>query len=213
MVGDHRQLGAVGPGGALQALLERHRPAVHILKENIRQEDPNERRALAHLRARAGSSPPRPATRASTPWSTPGPATSPPAGRPPRTPGAEPTSRNSTAGLEPAWPPKGGCRDPNSQLPAGGATPPGTASSPSLPAPTASWSRANEAGSSPSTPASAPSRPAWTTAASSPSPQRKQPPTGWPSGMPSPSTDHRPPPWTPPTATKTAADGSSPTWP
>jgi len=51
MVGDHRQLGAVGPGGALQALLERHRPAVHILKENIRQEDPNERRALAHLRA------------------------------------------------------------------------------------------------------------------------------------------------------------------
>ncbi|MGH9003003.1 MAG: AAA family ATPase, partial [Acidimicrobiia bacterium] len=51
MVGDDRQLGAVGPGGALRALLERHRPAVHILKDNIRQEDPNERRALAHLRA------------------------------------------------------------------------------------------------------------------------------------------------------------------
>ncbi|MGH9008391.1 MAG: ATP-dependent DNA helicase [Acidimicrobiia bacterium] len=51
LVGDHRQLGAVGPGGALRALLERHRPAVHILKDNIRQEDPNERRALAHLRA------------------------------------------------------------------------------------------------------------------------------------------------------------------
>jgi hypothetical protein len=51
MVGDDRQLGAVGPGGALRALLERHRPAVHILKDNVRQEDPNERRALAHLRA------------------------------------------------------------------------------------------------------------------------------------------------------------------
>jgi conjugative relaxase-like TrwC/TraI family protein len=51
MVGDDRQLGAVGPGGALRALIERHRPAVHILKDNVRQEDPNERRALAHLRA------------------------------------------------------------------------------------------------------------------------------------------------------------------
>jgi conjugative relaxase-like TrwC/TraI family protein len=51
MVGDDRQLGAVGPGGALRALLERHRPAVHILRENVRQEDPAERRALAHLRA------------------------------------------------------------------------------------------------------------------------------------------------------------------
>lgn len=51
MVGDDRQLGAVGPGGALRALLERHRPAVHILKDNIRQDDPNERRALADLRA------------------------------------------------------------------------------------------------------------------------------------------------------------------
>lgn len=51
MVGDDRQLGAVGPGGALRALLERHRPAAHVLKDNIRQDDPNERRALAHLRA------------------------------------------------------------------------------------------------------------------------------------------------------------------
>ncbi|MGH9281477.1 MAG: AAA family ATPase, partial [Acidimicrobiales bacterium] len=51
MVGDDRQLGAVGPGGALRALLERHRPAVHILRENVRQEDRAERRALAHLRA------------------------------------------------------------------------------------------------------------------------------------------------------------------
>jgi ATP-dependent exoDNAse (exonuclease V) alpha subunit len=51
MVGDHRQLGSVGPGGSLQALFARHRPAVHILKENVRQEDPGERAALAHLRA------------------------------------------------------------------------------------------------------------------------------------------------------------------
>jgi conjugative relaxase-like TrwC/TraI family protein len=51
MVGDHRQLGSVGPGGSLRALLERHRPAVHVLRENVRQRDPGERTALAHLRA------------------------------------------------------------------------------------------------------------------------------------------------------------------
>jgi conjugative relaxase-like TrwC/TraI family protein len=51
MVGDHRQLGSVGPGGSLQALLDRHRPAVHVLRENVRQRDPAERKALAHLRA------------------------------------------------------------------------------------------------------------------------------------------------------------------
>ena len=50
LVGDHRQLGAVGPGGALQALLRRHRDAVHTLIENRRQRDPEERRALAELR-------------------------------------------------------------------------------------------------------------------------------------------------------------------
>jgi conjugative relaxase-like TrwC/TraI family protein len=50
-VGDHRQLGAVGPGGGLEALVARHHPAVHILRQNIRQRDPSERAALEHLRA------------------------------------------------------------------------------------------------------------------------------------------------------------------
>ena len=124
MVGDDRQLGAVGPGGALRALLERHRPAAHILKDNIRQDDPNERRALAHTSepatcsglspgtpTKAGSSPFPPARRPSTPSSTPGPPTSALARRPPCTPGGVATSRNSTAGPGPVWPLTGACRD------------------------------------------------------------------------------------------------------
>jgi conjugative relaxase-like TrwC/TraI family protein len=51
LVGDHRQLGPVGPGGALRALLNRHHGAVHVLAENVRQNDPNEREALRQLRA------------------------------------------------------------------------------------------------------------------------------------------------------------------
>jgi conjugative relaxase-like TrwC/TraI family protein len=50
-VGDHRQLGAVGPGGGLEALITRHPTAVHTLDQNIRQRDPAERAALGHLRA------------------------------------------------------------------------------------------------------------------------------------------------------------------
>ncbi len=51
MVGDDRQLGSVGPGGALGALLQRHRHAVHVLDENVRQTDPGERAALGELRS------------------------------------------------------------------------------------------------------------------------------------------------------------------
>jgi conjugative relaxase-like TrwC/TraI family protein len=51
IVGDHRQLGAVGPGGSLQALVDRHTGSVHALRENVRQADPEERTMLAHLRA------------------------------------------------------------------------------------------------------------------------------------------------------------------
>jgi ATP-dependent exoDNAse (exonuclease V) alpha subunit len=51
MVGDDRQLGAVGPGGGLRALAARHRPGVWVLDENVRQTDPNERAALEQLRA------------------------------------------------------------------------------------------------------------------------------------------------------------------
>ncbi len=51
IVGDHRQLGAVGPGGSLEALVDRHTGSVHALRENVRQADPEERTMLAHLRA------------------------------------------------------------------------------------------------------------------------------------------------------------------
>jgi conjugative relaxase-like TrwC/TraI family protein len=50
LVGDHRQLAAVGPGGALQALVNRHPAAVHRLVENRRQHHPHERQVLAQLR-------------------------------------------------------------------------------------------------------------------------------------------------------------------
>jgi conjugative relaxase-like TrwC/TraI family protein len=50
VVGDHRQLGAVGPGGSLTALVARHPDAVHHLVENRRQTDRGERDALEHLR-------------------------------------------------------------------------------------------------------------------------------------------------------------------
>jgi conjugative relaxase-like TrwC/TraI family protein len=51
ILGDDRQLGAVGPGGGLGALLARHPEAVWRLEENVRQRDPAEQVALAHLRA------------------------------------------------------------------------------------------------------------------------------------------------------------------
>jgi hypothetical protein len=50
VVGDHRQLGAVGSGGALAALVARHPDAVYHLSENRRQTDPEEREALEALR-------------------------------------------------------------------------------------------------------------------------------------------------------------------
>jgi hypothetical protein len=50
LVGDDRQLGPVGPGGALGALVGRHPGAVRYLSENRRQTDPGERQALQHLR-------------------------------------------------------------------------------------------------------------------------------------------------------------------
>jgi conjugative relaxase-like TrwC/TraI family protein len=51
LVGDHRQLAAVGPGGALAALLQRRPDLVVELRTNVRQRDPAERKALAELRA------------------------------------------------------------------------------------------------------------------------------------------------------------------
>jgi len=51
MVGDHRQLGAVGPGGGFEALVGRYGAAVHILEENVRQRYVATRAALEQLRA------------------------------------------------------------------------------------------------------------------------------------------------------------------
>ena len=48
LVGDHRQLGAVGPGGGLEGIADRH--VVHVLDENVRQRNLAEICALAHLR-------------------------------------------------------------------------------------------------------------------------------------------------------------------
>ena len=50
LTGDHLQLPAVGPGGALAALVKRHPDAVHYLCQNRRQHDPGEREALELLR-------------------------------------------------------------------------------------------------------------------------------------------------------------------
>jgi len=51
LVGDPVQLGAVGPGGAMAALIDRHPEIVTTLGDNIRQHDPAERAAVADLRA------------------------------------------------------------------------------------------------------------------------------------------------------------------
>ena len=50
-VGDYRQLGSVGPGGALEALVSRYPNHLWTLTDNLRQHDPAERHTLDHLRA------------------------------------------------------------------------------------------------------------------------------------------------------------------
>ncbi len=52
-VGDYRQLGSVGPGGALEALVARHPEHLWTLSDNLRQRDPAERHALDHLPRRS----------------------------------------------------------------------------------------------------------------------------------------------------------------
>lgn len=51
LVGDQRQLSAIGPGGTIDAVLERHPEIVTVLDDNVRQRDPAERAALAELRS------------------------------------------------------------------------------------------------------------------------------------------------------------------
>ncbi len=48
-VGDYRQLGSVGPGGALEALVARHPGHLWTLTDNLRQQDRAERHTLDHL--------------------------------------------------------------------------------------------------------------------------------------------------------------------
>jgi conjugative relaxase-like TrwC/TraI family protein len=50
LIGDPRQLSSVGPGGALDAVLDRHPNIVTTLADNVRQLDPDERMALEQLR-------------------------------------------------------------------------------------------------------------------------------------------------------------------
>src|SRR5947209_2202103 len=50
LVGDDHQLGPVGPGGSLGALIARHGGQVYVLGENVRQADEGERWALSELR-------------------------------------------------------------------------------------------------------------------------------------------------------------------
>ena len=50
LVGDHRQLGAVGPGGGFESLVAPYGAAVHVLNDNVRQRDVADHAALAELR-------------------------------------------------------------------------------------------------------------------------------------------------------------------
>ena len=116
LVGDHRQLSAVGPGGALAALLDRHPEIVTILDHNVRQHDPAERAPspssatgrrpgavdwyLANGPIRIAADPHRdPRWR----WSTPGPPTSPPATTPPAGLAAGRRRGTSTASPDVRW--------------------------------------------------------------------------------------------------------------
>ena len=134
LVGDHRQLGPVGPGGALRALLNRHHGIVHVLAENVRQDDPTSGKHCASSGAgrsptpsrgtpkTTGSGSPRTPTKpCKQPW-TPGMPTTAPAGTPPCTPGGERTWTPSTASPGTASPSTAASLAPNSSLPAAATT-------------------------------------------------------------------------------------------
>jgi conjugative relaxase-like TrwC/TraI family protein len=163
IVGDPRQLAPVGPGGALQALVDRHPDIVTVLNQNLRQPDPAERAALHHLRAGnvqaavgfyapmdASASPP-PAPAPWRRWSTPGPPTPLPVTTRSCSPGGAAVSPTSTASPASAPNNAAGSGAPTLISPTAAATPSATPSSPSPPTATANWSPANAAASSPST--------------------------------------------------------------
>jgi ATP-dependent exoDNAse (exonuclease V) alpha subunit len=55
IVGDDRQLGAIGPGGALTALAERHPEQLWALTDNLRQNDPAEAGSSVQFTRRVGT--------------------------------------------------------------------------------------------------------------------------------------------------------------
>jgi conjugative relaxase-like TrwC/TraI family protein len=141
LVGDHHQLGSVGPGGALAALAGRHPDVVHRLTENRRQHDPAERDTLAQLRdgsvaksvawyaARAACIAPPTGTSPSNRRSTPGRSTWKPAITLACTPGGGPTWPPSTSGPASGWQLPAGCADRSWYARAATPTGPATASS------------------------------------------------------------------------------------
>ena len=224
VVGDHRQLGAVGPGGALAALAARHPDAVHHLTENRRQVDPEEREALEQLRdgdidravdcTRSGAGSVRLSTvtgRWRRRWRG-GRPTPPLAPTSPCSPGGGPTSPSSTAGPGRGWPPPGG--SPARKWPLTvSVTGPATGSSRSPRTVTPGWSPPNGRSSPQSTSTPPPSWYAPTTAGRSPSPPASSAPTASATPTPPPSTDSRAQPSNGPTSTRMAEGGNAPTWP
>ena len=55
VVGDDRQLGSIGPGGALTALAERHPEHLWALTDNLRQNDPAEAGSSVQFTRRVGT--------------------------------------------------------------------------------------------------------------------------------------------------------------
>ena len=225
LVGDPRQLTPVGPGGALQAVLERHPDIVTVLDQNLRQRDPAERQALDRLRAGgvdaavgfyAASGRIRiAATRTETlaamidAWV------------------ADTAAGHDTLML--AWrrasvadlnrlararaDERGWLAGDDLVTLAAASTQWAIRSSPSALTATASWSRANAAASSPSTTGPGRSRCTPTTAGGSPSPARRSTPSTWTTATPSPSTASRAPRRAGRTTWPRAVAASSPTSP
>lgn len=223
LVGDHRQLGAVGPGGTLEALVSRYSHAVHVLDENVRQADPQERAALAELRAgnveaaidwysgndriRVGADRDRALDQMVKGWAADVAAGKDAAMFAWRRANVTELNRRARAAMADA-----GKLIGSELASTGRPSRPGTGSSPSPRAAKDKWSPPNGAGSRPSTPRPAASSPAWTTAATTPSPPRSWARSGSLMDTPPPFTAPKGRPVTPPISSPTAAAVSSAMW-
>jgi hypothetical protein len=224
-VGDHHQLGAVGPGGALAALVRRHPGVVHHLTENRRQHDEAERRALAELRngdvrqastgmtVRVASTLSLTGTTPSNGRSTVGQLTLRLGTTRVCTPGDEPTSKPSTIAPGHGWRRRTGSQAPNWCAPA--ATPIGPAIRLLLwrPDPTAASSPRSEPWSTGSILAARPSSCAPTTARRSSLEPTMPASTVSDTVTPQQFTAAKDRPATAPICSPTEADENSPTWP